>query len=79
MGFRADADFMLWRIAFVDPALFQTMQAGLNRTRLAGYLSQPHSFLSMQKRPIYVDRYNPEGEGVELRPGEGKYLFVYPS
>jgi len=77
VGFRADADFMLWRIAF-NPALFQAMQAELNRTRLAGYLSQPYSFLSMQKRSIYVDRYNPEGEGVELRPGEGKYLFVYP-
>ena len=77
VGLRADVDFMIWRIAF-DPGLFQAMQAELNRTALAGYLAQPYSFLSMQKRSIYVDRYNPEGEGVEIRPGEGKYLFVYP-
>jgi chlorite dismutase len=60
VGFRADADFMIWRIAF-DPAEFQAMQRELNRTRLAGYLTQPYSYLSMQKRSIYVDRYNPEG------------------
>ncbi len=77
VGLRADTDFMIWRIAF-DPAEFQAMQRELNRTRLAGYLTQPYSYLSMQKRSIYVDRYNPEGEGVELMPGEGDYLFVYP-
>lgn len=77
VGLRADVDFMIWRIAF-DPVLFQEMQAALNATALMGYLTQPYSFLSMQKRSIYVDRYNPEGEGVEVRPGEGKYLFVYP-
>ena len=77
VGLRADVDFMIWRIAF-DPSLFQEMQAALNKTALMGYLTQPYSFLSMQKRSIYVDRYNPEGEGVEVQPGEGEYLFVYP-
>ncbi len=77
VGLRADVDFMIWRIAF-DPSLFQEMQAALNKTALMGYLTQPYSFLSMQKRSIYVDRYNPEGAGVEVRPGEGEYLFVYP-
>ncbi len=77
VGVRSDVDFMIWRIAF-DVREFQAMQRELNRTHLAGYLTQPYSFLSMQKRSIYVDRFNPEGEGVELRPGEGRYLFVYP-
>ncbi|WP_027882035.1 chlorite dismutase family protein [Meiothermus rufus] len=77
VGLRADADFMLWRISF-DVQDFQAMQRELNHTRLAGYLRQPYSFLSMQKRSIYVDRFNPEGEGVQLLPGQGKYLFVYP-
>ena len=77
VGLRGDVDFMLWRIAF-DVREFQAMQDELNRTRLAGYLNSPYSFLSMQKRSLYVDRYNPEGEGVQLRPGEGQYLFVYP-
>ena len=77
VGMRSDVDFMLWRIGFgVND--FQTMQAEMNRTRLMGYLTQPYSFLSMQKRSIYVDRFNPEGEGVSLLPGQGNYLFVYP-
>ncbi|RIH90539.1 putative heme-dependent peroxidase [Calidithermus terrae] len=77
VGLRADVDFMLWRASF-DVQDFQAMQREINRTALAGYLTQPYSFLSMQKRSIYVDRFNPEGEGVHLRPGEGSYLFVYP-
>jgi len=77
VGTRADVDFMLWRISFNVPD-FQAMQRELNRTALAGYLSQPYSFLSMQKRSIYVDRFNPEGEGVHLLPGQGQYLFLYP-
>lgn len=77
VGLRADADFMLWRISF-DVGDFQEMQKELNKTRLGAYLSQPFSFLSMQKRSLYVDRFNPEGEGVHLLPGQGRFLFVYP-
>lgn len=77
VGLRADVDFMLWRIAH-DVELFQQMQADLNRTSLAGYLAQPYSYLSMQKRSQYVNRIEGSGQGVELKPGEGKWLFVYP-
>ena len=77
VGLRADVDFMLWRIAF-DPLSFQAMEAAINRSPLGGYLSQVHNFLSMQRRSPYVNRMKNAGEGVELLPGEGKYLFVYP-
>lgn len=77
VGVRSDVDFMLWRISF-DVSDFQAMQREINQTRLGAYLTQPESFLSMQKRSIYVDRFNPEGEGVHLLPGQGTYLFVYP-
>lgn len=77
VGLRADADFMLWRIAH-DPACFQEMQAALNATALAGYLEQPYSFLSLQKRSQYVNRIEGSGTGLELLPGQGAYLFVYP-
>jgi chlorite dismutase len=77
VGLRADCDFMLWRIAN-DPACFRAMQASLNATTLGGYLSTAHSFLSLQKRSQYVNRIEGSGHGVELLPGEGKYLFVYP-
>ena len=76
-GLRADCDFMLWRIAN-DPGSFRAMQADLNRTRLAAFLSPAYSFLSLQKRSQYVNRIAGAGHGVELLPGEGDYLFVYP-
>src|SRR5947207_5984778 len=76
-GLRADVDFMLWRIAF-DPLCFQSMEAAMRRSQLGAYLSQVHSFLSLQHRSPYVNRSKNAGEGIELLPGEGKYLFVYP-
>jgi chlorite dismutase len=75
VGLRADCDFMIWRIAF-DPLCFQTMEAAIRRSHLGAYLTQSHSFLSMQRRSQYVNRTG--GEGGELLPGQGKYLFVYP-
>src|SRR6476646_3789152 len=77
VGLRADVDFMLWRIAF-DPLSFQSMEAAIRRSQLGAYLSQVHSFLSLQRHSPYVNRSKRPGEGVELLPGEGKYLFVYP-
>ncbi len=77
VGTRAESDFMLWRIAF-DLADFQEAQARINRTRLGGYLTQPHNYISMQKRSQYVNRIEGSGHGLELLPGQGSYLFVYP-
>ena len=77
VGLRADTDFMLWRIAN-DVHCFREMQAEINRSELGGYLSQPYNFLSLQKRSQYVNRVEGSGQGLELLPGQGKFLFVYP-
>jgi chlorite dismutase len=77
VGLRGESDFMLWRMAF-DLRDFQEAQARLNRTRLGGYLTQPRNYISMQKRSQYVNRIEGSGHGLELLPGEGTYLFVYP-
>ncbi len=77
VGTRGDADLMLWRIAF-SLEDFNAAQAALNRTVLGGYLSQPYSLLSLQKRSQYVNRIEGSGHGLEILPGQGKYLFVYP-
>ena len=77
VGLRADVDFMLWRIAF-DPLLLQSMEAAIRRSRLGAYLSQVYSLLSLQRRSPYVNKMKGSGDGVELLPGEGQYLFVYP-
>ncbi len=76
-GVRADVDFMLWRIAF-DVRAFQDAQARLNRTRLMGYLTQPYNYVSMQKRSQYVNRVDGSGHGLEVLPGQGQFLFIYP-
>ena len=77
VGLRAGVDFMLWQIAF-DPLCFQSMEATIRRSRLGAYLSQVHTFLSLQRRSQYVNRLKGAAEGVELLPGQGKFLFVYP-
>jgi chlorite dismutase len=77
VGLRADVDFMLWRIAF-DPLCFQAMEAAIRRSRFGAYLTQVHSFLSLQRRSQYVNKSKGAGEGLELLPGQGKFLFVYP-
>ena len=77
MGVRSEVDFMLWRIAF-DVREFGEAQARLNRTRLMGYLTQPYNYVSMQKRSQYVNRVEGSGHGLEVLPGQGQFLFIYP-
>jgi chlorite dismutase len=78
-GMRAETDFFLWRIAWTLEDL-ESQSASLMKTKLGSYITQPHSFLAMTKRSIYVDKINPEHEGQRTRvvPGKYKYLFVYP-
>ena len=79
-GLKAGCDFMLWRIS-LSPDDFQTQTQAINHTRLGGYLSMPHSFVSMTKRSMYIDKLDPF-HTVESRthiiPGKRKYLFIYP-
>ena len=77
---RGDTDFCLWRIGRTVDDL-QAHQAALNRTRLAGWLQQPHSFLAMTKRSMYIEKLDPfhtvESRAVVI-PGKRKYIFIYP-
>lgn len=80
IGLRPETDFMLWRIS-LSSDVFQEQSKAINMTRLGAYLTQPHSFLSMTKRSMYIDKLDPF-HTVESRthviPGKRKYLFVYP-
>lgn len=77
VGLRGDCDMMFWRISF-DLGLFQQMQGEINSSCLGTYLTQPYNYLSLQKRSQYVNRIEGSGQGIELLPGQGKFLFVYP-
>ena len=80
VGLRPDADLLLWRIGKTGDE-FQQHTAAINQTKLAGYLSTPHSFVSMTKRSMYIDKLDPfhtAESRTHILPGKRKYLFVYP-
>jgi chlorite dismutase len=80
MGTRGDCDFMLWRIAYELETLTE-MTGKLLATGLGQWLTRPYSFIGQAKRSVYLDpTIHPSQEhkrGI-VRPGEYKYLFVYP-
>jgi chlorite dismutase len=79
-GLRPDVDFCLWRIALSTDE-FQSQTQAINRTKLGGYLTTPHSLLSMTKRSMYIDKVDPfhtAESRTHIIPGKRKYLFVYP-
>src|SRR5436305_3413707 len=79
-GLKADCDFLLWRISS-SPDVFQEQTRLINKTPIGGYLSTPHSFLSMTKRSMYIDKLDPfhtPESRTHIIPGKRKYLFIYP-
>jgi chlorite dismutase len=80
VGLRPDVDFVLWRIS-TGPDEFQAQTQAINHLRLGGFLSTPHSFVSMTKRSMYIDKVDPfhtAESRTHIVPGKRKYLFIYP-
>jgi chlorite dismutase len=80
VGTRGDCDLMVWTVSdrLED---FQELTSRLFGSRMGVYLEMPYSYLAMTRRSQYVDNHVHEGqEGTRLRvkPGDTKYLFVYP-
>jgi chlorite dismutase len=80
VGTRGDCDLMLWTVGDRLEE-FQELTSRLFGARIGPYLEVPYSYLAMTRRSQYVDNHVHEGqEGTRLRvrPGNAKYLFVYP-
>ncbi len=79
VGMRADTDLLLWRIDYQLERL-QNMSTRIAQSGLGRYLTPSHSFLSMSKRSVYVDKIDPGHDDARttIAPGRGKYIFVYP-
>lgn len=80
VGIRPDCDFMLWRITF-DLETLQEMTSRLLATGLGQWLTTPYSYLGQAKTSVYEDEFihpSQEEKRSRVRPGEYKYLFVYP-
>ena len=80
IGTRGDTDFMIWTISkrIED---FQEFVSGLLSSTLGKYLTVPYSYLALTRQSEYLGGHHHEGqESVSLgrRPGNYKYLFVYP-
>ena len=80
VGTRGDSDLMLWTVSdrLED---FTELTSQLFGSRMGVYLDVPYSYLAMTRRSQYIDKHTHEGqEGARLRvkPGDAKYLFVYP-
>ena len=80
VGLRGDADILLWQATDTLESL-QEVATRLWSTRLGRYLSQPYSYLAMTHRSQYVGQHRhagQEGTKARLRPGNARYLVVYP-
>jgi len=75
VGIDSKADLMLWRIG-VSLDRVQEMTAKLFRTGLGSYLETADNYLSVTKKAMFVN--NGTEDRTHVRPGEKKYLFVYP-
>ena len=80
VGIRGDCDILLWRIAYELETL-QEMTSRLLATGLGNWIETPYQFLGQAKTSVYEDEFihpSQEEKRSRVRPGEFKYLFVYP-
>jgi chlorite dismutase len=72
VGTRGDADLLLLTQATTLDRIHE-FHVVLQQSGLMGWAAIPYSFLAMTKPSEYSDESR-----LEVRPGRGKYLFVYP-
>jgi chlorite dismutase len=80
VGTRGDVDFGL-RMWSPDVEAFTALHAAINAAAIGAHLTQPHSFLALLRKSVYVhierDKQDPH-KGMTFDPNGRKYLFVYP-
>ena len=77
IGIRRDTDFLLWLIATELDTIQQLME-GLRKTAMAPSLENTYSYLAVTRESQYVKAHPDDEAAVTMRPGQSKYLFVYP-
>ncbi len=77
LGLRRDTDFLLWVIA---PGLddIRELMEGLRKAAMAPHIENTYSYLAVTRESLYVKAHTDDEIDVTVRPGESKYLFVYP-
>ncbi len=76
LGLKRDADLLLWLISKELPPI-QALASTLRKSAMGPYLEPSHTFLAVTRESTYLKDHGPEVK-VNVDPGKGKYLFVYP-
>lgn len=76
IGFRADADLLLWRKG-LDPIQMQEMTARLLQTGLGVYMNPVHSYFGFARQSTYTKRFTAQEQAIEEEQ-RNTYLVVYP-
>ena len=74
LGFRPDADFLLWTIT-QDLEQVQRFLGRVLQTGLGSYLTLAYSFIAVRQPPIYAATHQ---QAFEKEETPRRYLFVYP-
>jgi chlorite dismutase len=80
VGVRGDCELLLWRISYELETL-QELGAKTLSTGVGKWLDTPYSYFGQSKMSVYEDEFihpSQEEKRSRVRPGEFKYLFVYP-
>jgi chlorite dismutase len=76
IGFRTDADLVLWRRGD-SPRAMQEMTARLLQTGIGAYLQPTHSLFGFTRSSTYTRRPTAQEQAIE-EERHGEYLVVYP-
>jgi chlorite dismutase len=76
IGFRTDADLVLWRRG-ESPRAMQEMTARLLQTGIGAYLQPTHSLFGFTRPSSYTRRPTAQEQAIE-EERHGEYLVVYP-
>lgn len=76
VGLREEADFLVWIIGD-EPSQTQRLAEAIRRTRLGRHLNLTVSYVATLRESPYAVQQEREPAGLP-KPGEAKYLFVYP-
>jgi chlorite dismutase len=78
VGMRADTDICFWTASHELNSI-QDFAKDFGATELGKLSQNTHSFLSMTKRSIYLEKHSHPGqERLHIRPSKARYVFVYP-
>lgn len=76
IGFRTDADLVLWRRS-ESPRAMQDMTASLLQSGIGVYLQPTHSFFGFTRPSTYTRRPTAQEQAID-EERHGQYLVVYP-